>query len=163
MPEPVDVRVGAGGAAAGVDLVDLADVEAGLASELDDVRAGLAGRQRREAVEDRVEDDRPGPAALPALALSVVAISTGIAAISNQLSRAIEARADSYALELTDAPQPFIDFERRITVRNISEPDPPGWASLLFGTHPTTLQRIGAAVAFRESARRAGRPIRGGS
>jgi STE24 endopeptidase len=107
--------------------------------------------------------DRPGPAALPALALSVVAISTGITAISNQLSRAIEARADSYALELTDAPQPFIDFERRITVRNISEPDPPGWASLLFGTHPTTLQRIGAAVAFRESARRAGRPIRGGS
>jgi STE24 endopeptidase len=86
-----------------------------------------------------------------------------VTAISNQLSRRVEARADSYALELTDAPQPFIDFEKRITVRNIAEPEPPGWARFLFGTHPTTLQRIGAAEAFRESARRAGRPIRGGS
>jgi STE24 endopeptidase len=107
--------------------------------------------------------DDPGPAALPALALAVVALSTPITAISNQLSRRIEARADSYSLKLTSAPQPFIDFERRITVRNVGEPDPPGWARVLFGTHPTTLERIGAAEAFRESARRAGRPIRGGS
>jgi STE24 endopeptidase len=104
-----------------------------------------------------------GPRALPALALAVVALSTPITAISNQLSRRIEARADSYSLKLTSAPQPFIDFERRITVRNVAEPDPPGWARVLFGTHPTTLERIGAAEAFRESARRAGRPIRGGS
>jgi STE24 endopeptidase len=115
----------------------------------------LARRLAREELD--------GPAALPALALAVVAISTPISAISNQLSRRIEARADSYALELTDAPQPFIDFERRITVRNIAEPDPPDWASLLFGTHPTTLQRIGAAVAFRDSARRADRRTRAGS
>jgi STE24 endopeptidase len=115
----------------------------------------LARRLAREELD--------GPAALPALALAVVAISMPITTISNQLSRRIEARADSYALELTDAPQPFIDFERRITVRNVAEPDPPDWASLLYGTHPTTLQRIGAAVAFRDSARRAGRPIRGGS
>jgi STE24 endopeptidase len=107
--------------------------------------------------------DDAGPAALPALALAVLAISTPVTAISNQLSRRIEARADGYALELTEAPQPFIDFERRITVRNISEPEPPGWARALFGTHPTTLERIGAAEAFRESARRAGRPIREGS
>jgi STE24 endopeptidase len=107
--------------------------------------------------------DDAGPAALPALALAVLVISTPVTAISNQLSRRIEARADGYALELTEAPQPFIDFERRITVRNISEPEPPGWARALFGTHPTTLERIGAAEAFRESARRAGRPIREGS
>ena len=31
---------------------------------------------------------------------------------------------------------------------------PYGWAEVLFGTHPTTLQRIGAAVAFRNAARR---------
>jgi STE24 endopeptidase len=108
-------------------------------------------------------DELDGPAALAPIALAVVVLSTGITAISNQLSRQIEARSDSYALELTDAPQPFIDFERRITLRNVSEPDPPDWASLLFGSHPTTLERIGAAVAFRDAARRAGRPIRGGS
>ena len=81
----------------------------------------------------------------------MLVLSAGVTTIANQLSRRIEARADSYALELTDAPQPFIDIERRITVRNISEPDPPDWVELLFGTHPTTLQRIGAAVAFRDA------------
>ena len=124
----------------------------------------LSGHARLEQIEVAEDDrDRPGPAALPAVALSALVLSAGITTISNQLSRRIEARADTYALELTGAPQPFIDFEQRITVRNIAEPDPPGWARFLFGTHPTTLQRIGAAEAFRESARRAGRPIRGGS
>jgi STE24 endopeptidase len=97
----------------------------------------------------------PGPATLPALALAVLVLSTTITIVSNQLSRRVEARADSYALELTGAPEPFIGFERRITVQNVSEPDPPGWSQALFGTHPTTVQRIGAAVAFRESGPRA--------
>jgi STE24 endopeptidase len=74
--------------------------------------------------------------------------------VANRLSRSIEARTDAFALRLTNAPEPFIGFEQRITVKNIAEPDPPAWAELLFGTHPTTLQRIGAAVAFRESAPR---------
>jgi len=104
----------------------------------------------------------PGAEALPALALAILVVSAGVTAISNQLSRRIAARADTYALELTGAPQPFIDFEQRITVRNISEPEPPGWAKVLFGTHPTTLQRIGAAEAFRAAAR-AARPTPGGS
>ena len=81
----------------------------------------------------------------------------------DQLPRRIEARADAYALELTDAPEPFIGFERRITVKNVSEPDPPDWAELVFGTHPTTLERIGAAVAFRESGPRADRRTPAGS
>jgi STE24 endopeptidase len=106
--------------------------------------------------------ERPGPEALPALALAILVMSAGITAISNQLSRRIEARADTYALQLTRAPQPFIDFEQRITVRNIAEPEPPGWAKALFGTHPTTLERIGAAEAFRAAAR-AARPIPAGS
>jgi STE24 endopeptidase len=109
------------------------------------------------------ERDRPGPAVLPAVALSALVLSAGITTISNQLSRGIEARADAYALELTDAPEPFIGFERRITVKNVSEPDPPDWAEVLFGTHPTTLQRIGAAIAFRNSGPRAARRTPAGS
>ncbi len=99
------------------------------------------------------EAERPGPGVLPALALSVLVLSTGITTVSNQLSRRVEARADSYALGLTRAPDPFIGFERRITLRNIGEPDPPRWAAFLFGTHPTTIERIGAGVAFRNGAR----------
>ena len=53
------VGVGGGRAARGVDLVDLADVDAGLLGELEHVGARLALRQRRELVEQRVEHDRP--------------------------------------------------------------------------------------------------------
>jgi len=93
---------------------------------------------------------RPGPAVLPALALATGVIAFGVTTIANQLSRRIEARADSFALRLTDAPQPFIGFERRITLRNVSDPDPPGWVVALLATHPPTVERIGIARAFAE-------------
>jgi STE24 endopeptidase len=98
------------------------------------------------------EGERAGPRTLPALALAAMLVGTPVSAVANRLSRSIEARTDAFALRLTNAPEPFIGFEQRITVKNIAEPDPPAWAELLFGTHPSTLQRIGAAVAFRESA-----------
>jgi STE24 endopeptidase len=104
-----------------------------------------------------------GPRALPALALAAMLVGTPVTAVANRLSRSIEARTDAFALRLTDAPEPFIGFERRITIKNVAEPDPPARAQLLFGTHPTTLERIGAAVAFRERAPRADRRTPGGS
>jgi STE24 endopeptidase len=99
------------------------------------------------------DEPRPGPAALPALALSVAVISLGVTTIANQLSRRIEARADSYSLRLTDAPEPFIGFERGIAVRNVADPDPPDWITFLLATHPPTVDRIGIAKAF-EAGRR---------
>jgi STE24 endopeptidase len=98
-------------------------------------------------------DPRPGPAALPALALSVAVVSIGVTVVANQLSRRIEARADSYSLRLTDAPEPFIGFERGIAVRNVADPDPAGWVVFLLGTHPPTVDRIGIAKAFEAGAR----------
>jgi STE24 endopeptidase len=99
------------------------------------------------------DEPRPGPAALPALALSVAVLSLGVTTIANQLSRRIEARADSYSLRLTDAPEPFIGFERGIAVRNVADPDPPEWITFLLATHPPTVDRIGIAKAF-EAGRR---------
>jgi STE24 endopeptidase len=92
--------------------------------------------------------DRAPASAVPALALSLALVVPVVATISNQLSRRVEARADSYALELTDAPEPFIGFERRIAVRNVSDPDPPSWQVSLLSTHPPTVQRIGIGVAY---------------
>ena len=46
-------------------------------------------------------------------------------------------------------PGTFIDFQQRIAVKNVSDPDPPKLAHFLLGTHPTTLERIGQAEAFR--------------
>jgi Zn-dependent protease with chaperone function len=97
-------------------------------------------------------EERPGPAVLPALALSVGVLAFAVTAISNQLSRRVEARADSYALELTEAPEPFIGFERRISLRNVSDPDPPAWVTALLGTHPPTIERIGIGEAFSREA-----------
>jgi STE24 endopeptidase len=94
------------------------------------------------------DEPRPGPAALPALALSVALVSLGVTTIANQLSRRIEARADSYSLRLTDAPEPFIGFERGIALRNVADPDPPDWITFLLATHPPTVDRIGIAKAF---------------
>jgi STE24 endopeptidase len=95
-------------------------------------------------------EERPGPAVLPALALSVAVVVFLITTVSNQLSRRVEARADSYSLQLTDEPDAFISFQRRIALKNVSDPDPWDWTSFLFGTHPTTVDRIGTGVAARE-------------
>jgi STE24 endopeptidase len=93
------------------------------------------------------QEERAGPAVLPALALGVTAMALVITLVSNQLSRRVEARADSFALELTHESDAFISFQRRIALQNVSDPDPWGWSSFLLGTHPTTVQRIGAGVA----------------
>jgi STE24 endopeptidase len=96
------------------------------------------------------QEERPGPAVLPALALSVAVIVFLITTVSSQLSRRVEARADSYSLQLTDEPDAFISFQRRIALKNVSDPDPWDWTSFLFGTHPTTVDRIGTGAAARE-------------
>jgi STE24 endopeptidase len=94
------------------------------------------------------------PAALPAVVLAVALVAPAITVVSNQLSRAVERRADAFALSLTREPQTQIDFQRRIAVKNVADPDPPGWVTFLLGTHPPTLERIGqAAAAARASSR----------
>jgi STE24 endopeptidase len=92
------------------------------------------------------QEERAGPAVLPALALGVTAMALVITCVSNQLSRRVEARADSFALELTHESDAFISFQRRIALQNVSDPDPWGWSSFLLGTHPTTIDRIGLGV-----------------
>ena len=95
------------------------------------------------------------PAMLPALALSITVMSTVITTVSNQYSRAIESRADAFALRTTGESKAFISFEKRISVRNLADPDPPDWQTFLLSTHPPAIERIGMGVAFeRERAAR---------
>ncbi|MEA2271878.1 MAG: endopeptidase [Solirubrobacteraceae bacterium] len=94
----------------------------------------------------------PAPRVLPVIALSLGLMSGAITVVSNSLSRRVEARADSFALQKTGASEAFISFERKVTVRNVVDPDPPGWVNVLLGTHPTTVQRIGAAKAYERSS-----------
>jgi len=87
-------------------------------------------------------------AAVPAVVLAVGIMAPAVTSISNQLSRAVEQRADQYSLELTGEPRTLIAFQRRIALTNVSDPDPPRWVHFLLGTHPTTLDRIGLAERF---------------
>lgn len=105
----------------------------------------MAGRHGLGAGVER----RPGPAALPAVALALSLVSFGMTCAGNALSRPVEARADSFALERTRDPEAFIRLERSLAIRNIGDPDPPALYQALFGTHPTTVERIGFGEAFR--------------
>jgi STE24 endopeptidase len=91
-----------------------------------------------------------GPAALPAIALAIALVSFGLGAASNVLSREVEASADSFALKQTHDSRAFIQFQRELAIRNIGDPDPPPVWQFLFGTHPTTVQRIGIGKAFAQ-------------
>jgi len=99
-------------------------------------------------------------AAVPAMALSLALVVPAVTAISNQLSRDVERRADAYALELTRDPRTLVAFQRRIAIQNVSDPAPPAVPHALLGTHPTTLERIGLAEGFRrrEESPAAARP-----
>src|SRR5581483_314370 len=93
------------------------------------------------------------PEALPGLALAAGLVGAPIAVTSSRLSRSIERRADAYSLDLTRAPEAFISFERRIVLQNVADIDPPRWLQALLASHPSTAERIGAAVAFTAAAR----------
>ena len=94
------------------------------------------------------------PLALPAMVLAVALVAPTITVVSNQLSRAVERSADGFALELTREPETQIAFQRKIAIKNVSDPDPPDWVTFLLGTHPPTIERIGqAATAARASSR----------
>ncbi len=93
----------------------------------------------------------PGPPTaqtLPALSLGlgIAALPATIAAA--RMSRQMENRADTFSLRLTDAPEPFISFERKIVVRDLADPQPPRLLRALLATHPSTVERIGVARAY---------------
>jgi STE24 endopeptidase len=101
---------------------------------------------RRQGLGDPAR--KPGPAALPAIALAVSLVSLVLGSASNALSRQVEARADAFSLELTRNPAAHIALERELSERNITDPEPPALLHALFGTHPTTIDRIGIGEAW---------------
>jgi STE24 endopeptidase len=100
---------------------------------------------------------QPGTAAsLPAFALALSLVAFSASVVSNQLSRSVEADADAYALGLTGETREFVDMERRLARVNLTDPDPPGLYQFLFATHPSVVERVGAALAFERRRTSAG-------
>jgi STE24 endopeptidase len=89
-----------------------------------------------------------------ALLLAVVTVAGLVAGPAQALvSRRVEARADAHALALTEDPSGFVAMQGRLAAVNRSDPDPPRWEHLLFGSHPTTVERIAAARAWARGER----------
>jgi STE24 endopeptidase len=113
----------------------------------------LPGTFLVQVLTERLTRAQGGPAALPALALSVGVVAFALTCAGNALSRPVEAHADAFALQLTDDPKAFVALERSLAVRNLGDPDPPRLYQLLFGTHPTTKERIGFGKAWEQGER----------
>jgi len=130
--------IGALGAAAGVCLLFLL--------------LGWAPLLRRAGVADAGDPRSIG------LILAVLGV-VGLLAMPVQtlISRRIEARADEHSLELTRDPETFIQVERRLAVKNLSDLDPHPIIYVMFASHPTAPQRIAQA---RDFARREGDVLR---
>jgi STE24 endopeptidase len=103
------------------------------------------GWLRRRTEVSGVADPRSVP-----LLLALTAVAALLASpVQNTASRAIEARADRTSLEATGDPQTFIRMQKQLALRSLADPTPPAWSQFWFGSHPTTLQRIGLAERLR--------------
>jgi len=138
-----------------------AEVRSVVAHELghvhyDDVPRGLLflaliappGMLLVQRITERLAPGARGADLVPALALAFAVVAFGGQIAGNYVSRGVEARADAYALRLTDDPKAFTELEQQLTIQNVSDPDPPELLQALFGTHPTTLERLGYAETY---------------
>ena len=89
------------------------------------------------------------PAAVPIALLAALVFFLATLPIQTAVSRRYEAEADWLALEATRNPASAIELERRLVTTSLADPDPPAWITLWFGTHPTPMERIAMAEAFR--------------
>ena len=109
-----------------------------LASRLLPAMGGAAGL--------RGVDDVAG---LPLLLLAAGAVSVMMLPVANAMSRALERRADRFALQLTRNPAAFISAMRRLGAQNLAEEDPSKLVQWLFHSHPPIRERIAAAQTFK--------------
>jgi STE24 endopeptidase len=97
------------------------------------------------------------PRAVPLALLVAVVLQLAVTPVENAISRRYESEADWVALQTTRDPGPAAELEQELAETTLSDPEPPGWAMALFGTHPATIDRIAMVEAWRA---RNGRPSR---
>jgi STE24 endopeptidase len=108
----------------------------------------------RRRLLDRAGADDAGAPEVVALLLALAAVGSLLASpVQNTVSRAIEARADRSALEATHDYTSFDEVQKQLALRSLSDPTPPTLSQFWFGSHPTTLQRIGIAQALQREDR----------
>ncbi len=89
------------------------------------------------------------PASFPLLLTMLFVFSLLAMPVSNAISRNFEWQADRFAVRNYPHPAAGISAFEKLAEINISEENPPRWAVLLFGTHPTLRQRIRALREYK--------------
>jgi STE24 endopeptidase len=89
------------------------------------------------------------PGVLPYGLLVLVVVSAALTPITNAISRRYEAEADWTALRATHDPASMQKLMAHFSETSLAQPDPPGWAHVFLDTHPTLMQRIAMAEAWK--------------
>lgn len=95
--------------------------------------------------------------AVPRALLALLVLQLALLPPASAIARRYETEADWEALRATRDPAAaralFVGFART----GLQQPDPPGWAYVLLADHPTLLQRVEVAEAWRKLSRPASR------
>jgi STE24 endopeptidase len=92
------------------------------------------------------------PEAVPLSLFVLVALSLLALPAQNAISRHMEAEADWASLEATHDPAGATALFRRFVPTTLSEPSPSSVEYVLLENHPTIMQRIAMAKAWRAYA-----------
>ena len=99
-------------------------------------------------------------ASLPVLALLMTAFGLLLMPIQAAFSRALERRADRFALDLTRDGTAYAGAMARLATQSLADPDPPPTVVFMLYSHPSIAERIRSAreaeARFREEATRGG-------
>ena len=92
------------------------------------------------------------PEAVPLALLTLVVLGLLALPLENLITRHMEAEADWVALQTTRDPQGATMLFERFVPTTLSNPNPPLWDYLLRENHPTVMQRLAMARAWRRYA-----------
>ncbi len=96
------------------------------------------------------------PDDVPRVLLTAFVLLTLSTPIVNAISRRYEAEADWIGLETARNPRASQRFFADIAKAGVRDPAPPGWWTIVFGTHPGLAERAGMADAFSRARRSPG-------
>jgi Zn-dependent protease with chaperone function len=86
---------------------------------------------------------------VPLLLLTIVAVQLVALPLRNAITRRYEAEADWVALIANRDPSAARGLFRQFAHTSLQDPSPPWWAHVLLDDHPTSLDRIEQAAAWR--------------
>ena len=82
--------------------------------------------------------------------LVLLLLNVALTPITNVVSRRYEGEADWSALVADKSPDAQKQLFQEFAKTSLEQPNPPTWSYLFFDTHPTLMQRIAMAQAWKE-------------